>query len=85
MRILIEFLLYEMCSSNGMKGSAQPIMDELFTRQTAIGKFNQRFFSSLDPEDINLIKIHNQNKVIQDVCLRFKIARIRMKISYMAY
>ena len=63
MRILVEFLLYELCSSNGMKNTAQPILDDLFTKQTT-SKFNQKVFSSLEPEDIDLIKLHNMNHAI---------------------
>jgi hypothetical protein len=60
MRILIEFLLHELCSSNGLENTAQHNLNELYKHQT-FGKFNQKVLSSLEPSEIDLIKLHNKN------------------------
>lgn len=84
LQLLIEFLLYELKSADGMRNSAIPHYDQIYYEQTKSTK-NQLLISKSTKREVAALKQFNIFNFTNVVTRKYRIMMFRMKISYMAY
>lgn len=84
MQIFIEFLLYELKSADGLRGTAIPYYESIFLEQQATRK-NALLISKSTKREVNLLKQFNIFNFTNTVLKKYRIMNFRMKISYSAY
>jgi hypothetical protein len=84
MQILIEFLLYELKSADGMRGTAIPYYESIFLEQQATRK-NALLISKSTKREVSMLKQFNIFNFTNTVLKKYRIMNFRMKISYSAY
>ena len=84
MQILIEFLLYELKSADGRRGTAIPYYESIFLEQQATRK-NALLISKSTKREVTLLKQFNIFNFTNTVLKKYRIMNVRMKISYSAY
>ena len=82
--ILIEFLIYELKTVDGMRDSGNFYLRRIYEAQT-FSKRNQNILKTLTEHDTQLIKHYNKYVLVTDIIKRFRLLKIRMKIGYSAF
>ena len=84
MDILLKFLINKMRTIDGVKGSADKIL-ELLQKEREL-EFQKKSGKKFVSDSIRYtIKYGNEHKIFRKVYLKYKLMRVRSKISFMAF
>lgn len=81
---LLKFLIYKMQTIDGNKGSSVKILEVLNKQRIKILRQKQKN-GKISTDEKHYLTLKNEYNLYRKVMLKYKIMRIRNKISYIAY
>ena len=81
---LLKFLIYKMQTIDGIKGSSIKILEVLNKQRIKILRKKQKN-GKISTDEKHKMTMKNEYNLYSKVMLKYKIMRIRNKISYIAY
>ena len=84
MQMLIQYLVHNMKTLDGQRGSAVKILEELRKQKVTEYKRQHNRTEISKSREQQYIQI-NEADIFRKVCLKYTILKIRHKISYMAF
>jgi len=85
LKIIIEYLLYELNSANGLRDTGLPIYERIYKEIAKAKCGNKKRLLSLNVTDDEMIRRYIKYTYIENVKKKYNLMRIRMKISFMAF
>jgi len=84
-KILIEYLLYELNSANGLRDTGLPIYQGIYKEIAKAESGNRKKLLSLNKVEDLMLRRYIKHTYIENLKKKYNLMRIRMKISFMAF
>lgn len=77
--------MFELQTADGLRNTAKPVYDAMIVEQGRQKPENKKLILNASVDEMKALRAYNKHTFVQNLLKKYKLMKIRMKISYSAF